>query len=143
MLSWAKWKRDNPVTTALDAKIRISLLNDETAYWAISNATGIKRQIYMSPEQRREIANHLWLLEAPVQRNPKPRTLILRWGTKSQFHLISISNNNSPRDTVSEMFIGSNFAQTTHQLHPASSHYLRQWLAKHPLVEKILTSKYS
>lgn len=131
-LLWMKWKRDHPKPTTLDLEARQRLVNDKEASLWSSNSEGA---VFVSLQERKEIADHLWMLPGAVSRGGIEGVKI-SWGWET------VTLASSPLNDYYESSIGDlkndTIIITQYRLHPSTSRFLREWLANHPRIVKRL-----
>ena len=141
-LGWVKWTRDNPTPTARDLQLRqqfvkagkVIVINKHSHF------------THLSVQQRREIAEHIniiWSGPAPTMVLQKTwhgyvptEDITIWWGKAKGTHIVN-SITLGPTERTDYDRYTDNVGQFL-PLHPATSRFLRQWIAKHP---EIQTSK--
>ncbi len=136
-LGWVKWKADNPTPTKLDLEVRKRFLYDKEA--SISFQSDERYDHQLSLQERKEISDHLWLICTSVSSFPD-EDVVLNWASPPYDETVSISNETGQdvyRSDESD-WKNDNIIQKRFRVHPATSLYMRQWLANHPGVRKQL-----
>ncbi len=131
-LGWARWKWDNPTPTAQDLEIRSNFLHATEATVqssGISHNSAYAGVAYeLTPQDRKDIAAHLWLTKERTWAPSYPY-IVFVWGGGSTSGGIRIYRSDKPID-----YYGDAPFETPILIHPATSRYLNQWLAEHPQV---------
>lgn len=129
-LGWAKWKADNPTPTKLDLEVRARFLRTDPLFFDSSLLASF---YYLSRKEREDIDKHLWIL--PGSKIPigmvTLRDPFIRWQTSSRTEFIHIGK------IMQDDFYQDPLSGFAYRIHPATSHFIREWMTNHVEVEKL------